>query len=134
MFSCIEEFFVEKLNNVGVQPAMITYMLDHIQLPLTQLSKKTGYSAKYLTKTFQRYIGVGPKAFQRIQRFYESICDLNHLTEGVDWAELVFRHGYHDQAHFIKDFKSFSGYSPQNYLALAPSCPRYLYTTHLPNV
>ena len=134
MISRIEVFFIEKLINDGIQPAMLTYMLDHIQLPLPQLAKKTGYSAKYLTKTFQRYIGVGPKTFQRIQRFSASICDLNHLTERVDWAELVFQHAYHDQAHFIKDFKYFSGHSPQHYLALAPSCPRYLHTTHLPTI
>lgn len=132
IFSRVEDFLIRKPNAAAVAPDMLTYMLDHIQLSLTQLSKRTGYSAKYLTKSFQRYIGVGPKTFQRIQRFHASVCDLNHLAEHVDWAELVFRHGYHDQAHFIKDFKYFSGLNPQSYLSLAPSCTRYLHMSCLP--
>jgi len=132
MISHVERFFLEKLYDVPTEPEMLRYMLDHIHFPLTQLAKKTGYSSKYLSKTFQKHVGVGPKTFQRIQRFHASICDLNHVTERVDWVELVFQHGYHDQAHFIKDFNYFSGLSPQRYLALAPSCTRYLHTTHLP--
>jgi AraC-like DNA-binding protein len=128
----IENFFLKRLREVVVKPTMLTYMLDHIHLPLEQLAKRTGYSAKYLTRTFQKYIGVGPKTFQRIQRFNATISHLNRLTGSVDWTEAVFRHGYHDQAHFIKDFKSFSGFTPQNYLSLGASCPRYLHTPHLP--
>jgi AraC-like DNA-binding protein len=132
MISHVEDFFLRKLQTVVAEPARLTYMLEHIHFPLTELAKKTGYSSKYLTKTFQKHIGVGPKTFQRIQRFHAAVCNLNHLTENVDWAELVFLHGYHDQAHFIKDFKYFSGLSPQNYLALGPTCTRYLHTAHLP--
>jgi AraC-like DNA-binding protein len=33
---------------------------------------------------------------------------------------LAYENGYFDQAHFIKDFKSLSGYSPKEFLALGP--------------
>lgn len=132
MISHVEKFFLRKLDPLNVEPARLTYMLDHIHVPSTRLSKITGYSSKYLTQTFQKHIGVGPKTFQRIQRFHQSVCNLNHLTANIDWAEMVFQHGYHDQAHFIKDFKYFSGLTPQNYLALGPTCTRYLHATHPP--
>jgi AraC-like DNA-binding protein len=131
MISHVENFFLKRINAIVVKPDMLSYMLDHVHLSLTQLEKKTGFSAKYLTKTFQKYVGVGPKAFQRIQRFHASISNLNQLTRGVDWADIVYQHGYHDQAHFIKEFRYFSGLSPQKYLSLGPSCTRYLHTSHL---
>lgn len=131
MISCVEDFFTGKLNAVASQPDLLAYMLTHIHLPLTQLAKNAGYSDKYLAKTFQKYIGVGPKVFQRIQRFQAAVRNMTQITESVDWTGLVFEHGYHDQAHFIKEFRYFTGFSPQNYLSMAPSCPRYLHTSDL---
>jgi AraC-like DNA-binding protein len=34
----------------------------------------------------------------------------------IEWADLALACGYYDQAHFIHDFKSFSGFSPSDYL------------------
>lgn len=127
MFLQVEDYFLKRLNRVVIKPVWVTYMLEHIDLPLTALAQKTGYSAKYLTKIFQKFVGIGPKNFQRIQRFNASLCYFNQLTDKVDWAYVAFENNYHDQAHFIKDFKHFSGFSPQNYLSLGASCARYLH-------
>lgn len=132
MISHVESFFLRRLNTAVAEPPMLSYMLERIYSPLTELAKQTGYSAKYLTKTFQRFIGVGPKTFQRIQRFHSAVSGLNRVTGSIDWAEVVFQQGYHDQAHFIKDFRYFSGLSPQNYVELGQSCARYLHTPHPP--
>lgn len=123
-----EEFFMQRLNHV-VESPVFSFMLNNIYLPLTQLANRTGYSTKYLTGIFQKFVGVGPKTFQRIQRFHSAVSELNHLPQNIDWSDVVFQQGYHDQAHFIKDFKSFSGLTPQHYLALGPSCSRYLHTS-----
>lgn len=112
----------------------VAYMLDHIDLPLTKLAQKTGYSTKYLTKTFQQFVGIGPKNFQRIQRFNASLCYFIQLADKVDWAYVAFQNGYHGQAHFTKDFKHFSGLSPQNYLSLEPTCTRYLHSSGNPDL
>ncbi len=134
MISRVEAFFIKKVNAAVVESPMIAHMLKHIGAPLTNLEKQTGYSAKYLTKTFQKVIGVGPKTFQRIQRFHSTVSNLNYLPTHIDWADVVFQHGYHDQAHFIKEFKNFSGLSPQKYLALGQSCARYLHTSDHPKL
>lgn len=129
----VERYFLELLKIAGPRPALLDYMLDNINVPLVQLAKSTGYSSKYLTKTFQKYVGVGPKSLQRIQRFSRAMKYLNQLTGNVDWAHIVCEYGYHDQAHFIKDFKEFTGFSPLNYLALGGSCIHYFHSNVNPD-
>jgi AraC-like DNA-binding protein len=34
----------------------------------------------------------------------------------VDWANVALSSGYFDQAHFIHDFRAFSGINPSTYL------------------
>jgi AraC-like DNA-binding protein len=124
----VERFFVERAKDVTPKPAVIDYMLENIKAPLAELAKRMGYSTKYLTKTFQKYVGIGPKSLQRIQRFSRTIRYLTQLTGNVDWAYIVYEYGYHDQAHFIKEFREFTGFSPLNYLALGSSCIHYFHS------
>jgi AraC-like DNA-binding protein len=36
-------------------------------------------------------------------------------TSRVDWAQVALDSGYYDQAHFIHDFRRFSGLTPRQY-------------------
>ena len=79
------------------------------------LARKTGWSHKHLVSLFDKFVGVSPKEFVRICRFQKAVADIG-ASAAVDWARLVYDCGYYDQAHFIKDFKRFSGLSPAAYL------------------
>ena len=37
-------------------------------------------------------------------------------TGPVDWLELAGRAGYYDQAHFVNEFRAFTGLTPTRYL------------------
>ncbi|WP_161554537.1 AraC family transcriptional regulator [Sinomicrobium soli] len=81
----------------------------HIRID--ELCQKVGMSQRYLESHFKEMIGVSPKLYCRISRFiavYQSILQNSH----VEWGELVYRYRFFDQAHFIRDFKAFFGYSP----------------------
>jgi AraC-like DNA-binding protein len=39
----------------------------------------------------------------------------------VDWTDIAVACGYFDQAHFIHDFRDFSGFTPEEYFALKGS-------------
>jgi AraC-like DNA-binding protein/plasmid maintenance system antidote protein VapI len=123
----VERYFLSRMDQAVAPPLLISYMLEHLDLPLTDLAREMGYSSKYLTRAFQRYIGIGPKNLQRIQRFNACLLQLNQSSTLVDWPLVVFKNGFHDQAHFIKDFKQFTGFNPQNYLATGAACTRYMH-------
>ena len=71
-------------------------------------------SVRTLHRSFERYIGVGPKWIIRRSRVQEAA---ERVASGVPvpWAALALELGYHDQAHFIHDFKAQVGFTPAAY-------------------
>jgi AraC-like DNA-binding protein len=59
-------------------------------------------------------VGVTPKLFCRIRRFQDVLTRLRRDT-AVDWADIACACGYFDQAHFVHDFRTFSGLTPTRY-------------------
>jgi AraC-like DNA-binding protein len=61
-------------------------------------------------------VGLAPKLFCRVRRF-QKVVRMISAGQPVDWAEVALTCGYFDQAHFIHDFRAFSGINPTSYLA-----------------
>lgn len=53
-----------------------------------------------------------PKKYLRILRFEKTIEMLNNVN-GINLSGIAYDFGYADQSHFNKEFKDFSGFSPQ---------------------
>jgi len=129
-FERTERYFLERLKkNIPIHPA-IGFSVPHIlgnlqQLSIDYLSRKSGYSHKHLISLFDKYVGVSPKDFVRVMRFQKVVSDIGNRRE-VDWQRVVYECGYYDQAHFIKDFKGFSGFSPRDYLGARGADLNYL--------
>ena len=75
-----------------------------------------GASYKHFVELFKTHVGPTPKLFQRILRFAQVFERLQAQGASVDWARLSVELGYSDQAHFIRDFRAFSGYRPSDFL------------------
>lgn len=82
---------------------------------IASVARELGWSHKHLIQEFRRAVGLGPKRFCRIRRFQEI---LNRVEKGgaIEWAGLAADCGYFDQAHFIREFREFSGLRPTTYL------------------
>ena len=89
------------------------------QIRSSDLSKKLSVTNKSLERKFSSYLGKTPKQFIRIVRFQSVIQNLS-CAGPKDLTRFTYDNGYFDQAHFIKDFKSLSGYTPREFLALGP--------------
>lgn len=83
---------------------------------VSDVSDRTGLSRRRFIRVFSEEVGLTPKRFCRVRRFQEAL----RLIEGeqrLDWGEIALGCGYFDQAHFIRDFRAFSGLAPTAYLA-----------------
>jgi AraC-like DNA-binding protein len=74
-----------------------------------------GTSHKHFIERFWRDVGLTPKRFCRVRRF-QMVLEALAQKRLVDWGDLACACGYFDQAHFIHDFKAFSGLTPTAYL------------------
>lgn len=97
--------FHEVLEQMAKQPEIIT---------VKQMAEKMKVSQKHLITLFDRQVGLTPKALLRIYRFQKVIMQLEKDGK-VDWMQVVTDCGYYDQAHFIRDFYTFSGIRPGIY-------------------
>ena len=68
-------------------------------------------SDRQMQRMFKSYLGVSPKTYFKIMRFREAY-DTTIAARDVDWLDLSCTLGYSDQAHFIRDFKRYTGLTP----------------------
>lgn len=87
-----------------------------------------GMSQRRFIQLFHEQIGLTPKAFCRVRRFQRILYKV-HKTSEVDWVAVALDCGYYDQAHFIHDFRDFSGITPRQYLARATE-----HLNHVPEI
>ncbi len=86
-------------------------------LSIKALSEYMGISQNHLLTQFKQMVGISPKALARLYRLKHILRSIDP-TQPVDWTQIAHHSGYYDQAHFIKDFREFSGHSPTDYLRL----------------
>lgn len=85
------------------------------QCSIKAISDKAGYSQKHIIKLFKESVGVTPKEFLKIIRFQKAI-QLIELQASIDWTAVAYDCGFYDQSHFIADFKTFSAFTPTEYI------------------
>jgi AraC-like DNA-binding protein len=83
---------------------------------VSDVSGEIGLSPRRFIEVFKQQVGLTPKLFCRVRRFQRVLRRI-YRREEVEWADLALSCGYFDQAHFIHDFKAFSGINPTAYVA-----------------
>lgn len=78
-----------------------------------QLAEQTGLTLRSLERLCKRYFGFPPKIVLRRQRFLRSLAHFMG-NGGRSWSESLDRQ-YFDQAHFVREFRSFMGMTPSEY-------------------
>ena len=132
----VELALLERAAGIFDGQPVVEYAVDHFLLQpatakITEVAHKTGFSSRRFIELFKQHVGMTPKLFCRIRRFQKV---LRRITSGqpVNWSDTALQCGYFDQAHFIHDFRTFSGINPSKYLADYRDFPRH--HNHLPIV
>jgi AraC-like DNA-binding protein len=89
------------------------------------LARELGLSTRQFERRFSAAVGLPPKVFSRIQRFTNVFRALERPS--CDWVEIALACGYYDQAHLIRDCKSFSGCTPAILLSEHADLARHFY-------
>ncbi|MCG7984359.1 MAG: helix-turn-helix transcriptional regulator [Candidatus Thiodiazotropha lotti] len=93
--------------------------LPSLQQSLSEQAQSYQKSERWLQKRYAEVYGMSFKQIQSNLRFQQTHQQLWHtLSKGhsINLTELAYRSGYFDQAHFIKDFKRYTGMTPGQYL------------------
>jgi AraC-like DNA-binding protein len=83
------------------------------------LSESLFTSPKTLERKFSRYIGKTTKQVIKLMRFQEVLKGFSAYN-AVSLTEYAYNYGYFDQSHFIHDFKTYTGYTPGEFLTRYP--------------
>ncbi len=87
---------------------------------IKDVSHKIGANYKWLERKFSSCIGLTPKEYANLQRFAHTYLEMTEDIE-KDFLSIAVQNGYYDQSHFFKDFRSYAGVSPLQYIkALNP--------------
>ncbi|WP_370087282.1 AraC family transcriptional regulator [Ekhidna sp.] len=118
-FKLMEDFLAKRISSKTIPLAIVQTTALIAKNPtsgtIKWISENSGYSQKHFIALFKKYVGLTPKGFQKVMRFQKVVNDLQN-TNQINWTQLALDCGYYDQAHFINEFKIFSGYNPNQYL------------------
>lgn len=117
--SLIETFLFNRLTDTAtvdyiVQSTIETILTANGQLSVDELSRKNNINRRQLVRKFSSSIGLSPKQLSKTIRLQATLkILLNRKITSL--TGLAYESEYYDQAHFIKDFKEFTGLTPKEF-------------------
>ncbi len=113
LMSCLtQEESVDRL----IKSSVATLLSLNGQLSVAELSKELDVNRRQLERKFASQVGLSPKQLAKIFRLQATLKTML-AQESPSFTVLAYNGEYFDQAHFIKDFKEFTGVSPKKFYA-----------------
>jgi AraC-like DNA-binding protein len=115
----IETFLLNRLTSKAtidniVKTTVETILTANGQLSISELSKQNNINRRQLVRKFSSSIGLSPKQLSKTMRIQSTLKTLLS-KEVTSLTDLAYDNDYFDQAHFIKDFKEFTGLTPKEF-------------------
>jgi len=116
----IENFFLDRLNDTATIDNIVKTTIDTIfstrgSTPINAILRDDLSKRRQLERKFIRQIGISPKQLGKVIRLQTALkMLLNQQSETL--TAIAYESEYYDQAHFIKDFREFTGTTPKEFL------------------
>jgi len=116
----IENFLFEKLIEKTTIDNIVKTTIDALlstkgSTSINTILKDDLSKRRQLERKFLKQIGISPKQLGKVIRLQTALkLLLNQQLENL--TKIGYESGYYDQAHFIKDFKEFTGTNPKEFL------------------
>jgi len=119
--ACIEAFLSTRLNlpqglDYIAKSSVALLLQTGGQLSTEEMAGQLQVNRRQLERKFSAAIGLSPKQLSKMIRLQTTLKSLDE-QQFSSLTELAHANGYFDQAHFIKDFKEFTGLSPKQFYA-----------------
>ena len=112
----VEQFLLTQFKNIQTDKLIVEAVKLIYQskgtIRVKELNEKLFISQSPFEKRFRKVVGTTAKKFASIVRF-NSVLD--NMNETKTLTEICYENNFFDQAHFIKDFKHFTGDTPENF-------------------
>jgi methylphosphotriester-DNA--protein-cysteine methyltransferase len=115
----LEELILSRLLTAKSRLSVIdeaVELIDHHRgsVSVEAVANQLKISRRYLEKKFLEKVGVSPKFYARIKRFTTLSKEVVY-NKSFDWQDLVYKYGFHDQSHLVKEFMEFNQMNPSDY-------------------
>lgn len=110
----LEAFLADRLVRRTSEDALLKQWMAGLRsgMRIQDIQNELGLSQRKLHALFDRRIGIRPKLFARIARLSSSMAGLEQTPS---LADLAYDHGYADQSHLTREFRSFAGSTPRTH-------------------
>jgi AraC-like DNA-binding protein len=110
----VEQFLISKMNSTLPDPLVVSAISmiykSRGNIRIKELLAELHISQSAFEKRFRQVVGASPKKFASIVRFKNTI---RVYDRNKSLTDLGYEAGFYDQSHFIKEFKHFTGDSPE---------------------
>lgn len=118
--SLIDAFLLQQMDkSIRPEPVVIKAVEEITKhegsLSVHDLLKKLYVTERTLERKFKLYTGITPKQFSGITRLNASAKKLKKMHREDTLTDIAYESGYFDQAHFIREFKKYTGITPHQY-------------------
>ncbi len=116
----IENFLLDKLNEKTTIDNIVKTTIDALlatkgSASISTILKEDLSKRRQLERNFIKQIGISPKQLGKVIRLQTALkMLLNKKSKNL--TDIAYESEYFDQAHFIKDFKEFTGINPKEFL------------------
>jgi AraC-like DNA-binding protein len=115
-FAHLERWLARRMQQAAPN-GIVTWACSRIRaasgsLAVAELARETGYGERHLGRLFAEHVGTSPKRFARLVRFEHLVAHLRQHPRARDWCRLARQFGFADQAHLVREVRSFAGTTP----------------------
>ena len=116
MIALADKFFIYLANRAKTNVYQVA-KVSHLMLQkggnisLDYLAKEAFLSTKQFKRKFYEQTGLNPKEYSRIIRF-SNAYNTKNKNPHLDWLTVAYDCGYYDYQHLVKDYKDFTGLTP----------------------
>jgi len=99
----------------GIAQRAVEFVSSATEVPSVRaLANQLGCSARTVQRVFADHVGLTPKTLLRVVRVQRAL-GMALGEPSTRWSMIAARAGYHDQSHFVRDFRSLVGCSPSQF-------------------